>query len=157
MLDSIDKIWDYVIHNLQGSESPDNYELWLKPCKPATIEGDRFFVRVPNRFFVDRLEKKYKPRIEELLAQAQDKKLSVVFISESESKQDNTQTLNPEASTLHTESQTRHRIQHNQARAQFNPKYTFSNFVVGPSNRFAQAAAEAVAREPGRQISLEDR
>jgi chromosomal replication initiator protein len=150
MLDSIDKIWDYVINNLQGSESPDNYELWLKPCKPATIEGDRFFIRVPNRFFVDRLEKKYKPRIEELLAQAQDKKLNVVFISESESKQDNTQTLNPDVSALHTEPQIRHRTQHGQAHTRFNPKYTFSNFVVGPSNRFAQAAAEAVAREPGR-------
>lgn len=33
---------------------------------------------------------------------------------------------------------------------QFNPKYTFESFVVGPSNRFAQAAAEAVAKDPGK-------
>jgi chromosomal replication initiator protein len=33
---------------------------------------------------------------------------------------------------------------------QFNPKYTFDSFVVGPSNRFVQAAAEAVAKDPGR-------
>ncbi|MBI4395808.1 MAG: ATP-binding protein, partial [Elusimicrobia bacterium] len=33
---------------------------------------------------------------------------------------------------------------------QFNPKYTFDTFVVGPSNRFAQAAGEAVAKDPGR-------
>ncbi|MBL0058915.1 MAG: chromosomal replication initiator protein DnaA [Elusimicrobia bacterium] len=33
---------------------------------------------------------------------------------------------------------------------QFNPKYTFESFVVGPSNRFAQAAGMAVAKDPGK-------
>ena len=31
-----------------------------------------------------------------------------------------------------------------------NPQYTFDNFIVGPSNRLAQAAAMAVARSPGK-------
>ncbi len=31
-----------------------------------------------------------------------------------------------------------------------NPKYTFDNFVIGASNRFAQAAAMAVAEQPGK-------
>ncbi|MBQ1421950.1 MAG: chromosomal replication initiator protein DnaA, partial [Firmicutes bacterium] len=30
-----------------------------------------------------------------------------------------------------------------------NPKYTFENFIVGPSNSFAYAAAHAVAESPG--------
>ena len=32
----------------------------------------------------------------------------------------------------------------------FNPSFTFDRFVVGPSNQFATAAAEAVADRPGR-------
>lgn len=30
-----------------------------------------------------------------------------------------------------------------------NPKYTFDNFILGDCNRFAYAAAKAVAEEPG--------
>ena len=31
-----------------------------------------------------------------------------------------------------------------------NPRYTFANFVIGESNRFAQTAAVAVAEQPGK-------
>ena len=31
----------------------------------------------------------------------------------------------------------------------FNPQFTFDNFVVGPSNRFAHGAAIAVSKNPG--------
>ncbi|MHC5012098.1 MAG: chromosomal replication initiator protein DnaA, partial [Planctomycetota bacterium] len=33
------------------------------------------------------------------------------------------------------------------------PKYSFENFVVGPSNRFAHAAAMAIAEQPGGQYN----
>ena len=32
---------------------------------------------------------------------------------------------------------------------EFNPQFTFDNFVVGPSNRFAHSAAFAVSKTPG--------
>ncbi|MCA1832635.1 MAG: chromosomal replication initiator protein DnaA [Actinomycetota bacterium] len=34
-----------------------------------------------------------------------------------------------------------------------NPKYTFESFVIGPSNRFAHAAAQAVAEQPARSYN----
>ena len=38
---------------------------------------------------------------------------------------------------------------HKASSMDFNPQFTFENFVVGPSNRFAHSAAIAVSRTPG--------
>src|SRR5439155_27255723 len=37
--------------------------------------------------------------------------------------------------------------------SELNPRYTFASFVVGDSNRFAAATAEAVAKKPGTQYN----
>ena len=34
-----------------------------------------------------------------------------------------------------------------------NPKYTFDNFVIGPNNQYACAAAESVSNAPGTQVN----
>ena len=39
------------------------------------------------------------------------------------------------------------------ANFRFDPKYTFDNFIVGPSNQFAAAAAQAVAETPGAKFN----
>ena len=36
----------------------------------------------------------------------------------------------------------------------FNPQFTFDNFVVGPSNRFAHSASIAVSKNPGDRKSV---
>lgn len=41
----------------------------------------------------------------------------------------------------------------NSSSFRFDPKYTFDNFIVGPSNQFACAAAQAVAENPGKKIN----
>jgi chromosomal replication initiator protein len=46
-----------------------------------------------------------------------------------------------------------HRASHAAVRAVLNPKHTFENFVVGPSNELARAAAYAAAGGPGRRFN----
>jgi chromosomal replication initiator protein len=145
MLKSMDKLWTQALETIRKDINEESFSLWFKPLKPLSYEKDTFLIQVPNKFFSDWLKQHYLEKMESLLTALVDvdKKIIVRFsisnapppqISVLANDQTKETKLNPPVFIGNS----------------FNPKYTFSSFVVGPSNRFAQAAAEAVAKSPGR-------
>ncbi len=135
------EIWKEIINRIKPSLSEQSYELWIEPVKPLSFEKNNLILQIPNRFFSQWIKDHFQNQIEQLLYELthQNYKLSFVFSQPLPSES----FYKPIAKPYEEPSQV-------EISCEFNPKYTFENFVVGPSNRFASATAEAVAKEPGR-------
>lgn len=129
-------IWSTVLQSLKKKVSSQAYNDWLKPTYEVSHDEKLLRVKVPNDRFREHLEKQYNPMIQEILKETEWKALSVEFVTEG-----------PTQLTLAQVEETRPAPT---SKSRLNPRYTFENFVAGPFNQFAQAAAIAVAANPSR-------
>ncbi len=145
----MDKVWQQVLELIKRDISPASYESWFAPAtvsKPATItrvekRGDTVYICVSDEWAKDTLEQIYQEQICSALLQITGEELQVVFINLSN---ETLPEINP-----------RQRRQNPvfTGAPVFNPRYTFDSFVIGSSNRFAHAAARAVAESPARSYN----
>jgi chromosomal replication initiator protein len=137
-----EQIWQSVLDYVKQNVSDSDYAVWIKPITPLSITEDFLEVEVPNKFFEYWLRENYQPLIEKALLQALGKERNLVFkLRRSPLPQNRRLQLSPAGES------------HNLGRLTFNKKYTFENFVVGPSNQFANAACLAVANLPGKNYN----
>ncbi len=146
-----DELWESVLADLKPELKDETFDLWLKPLKAARFEGGVFALRVPNRFFSDWIKAHYQTRIEEVLSKNTDGGVRLAF----DIQADDSAVIEPLPMRPAIESRPTtpiSTVKGSLFTEDFKPdsKYAFDTFIVGPSNRFAEAAAEAVAREPGR-------
>ena len=150
---SVIEIWSKTLETLERELNAHVCERWLKPIQPIEIKEDKFYLGVPDEFFKNWVMDHYGSMIQlalkEILGGAE---LDLVIL-------ETIKTETPEVSSSPTSAPTpNHNIVpassstgllQNQE-GSLNPKYTFSAFVVGPSNRFAHAASMAVADSPAK-------
>ena len=154
-------VWELLLNRFKESTSETVYNTILKPIVPLTMNNTTFIVGVNNYFIQKWLEDNYTDIIEELLFSLTDKKLELKIenLGSSKSKQE-TEILSEKslpqvptstsANTDRTDFITpKQQIPQEIFTTNLNPKYTFDNFVIGNSNRFAYAAAKAVSEKPG--------
>ncbi len=138
--ESAKEIWEAVLGELQLQLSKHNYETWLKDTSGLSYENGRFEVGVPSPFKMEWLEKRLGSTIQKTLISIVGDKVEVEFrIDGAESHGKPGSKSKPTALTAQKKSGTNG----------FNHKYTFETFIVGNSNRLANAAAQAVSEKPG--------
>jgi chromosomal replication initiator protein len=148
-------LWRSVLGELEVSVTRGHYLTWLKPTYIVSNEAGRVVVGVPNIFNKQWLENKYHGQIKEALAKLDDQIHTVEYrvVGKAEGTPAAAVTkpsggraagrvpeLNPAQTSLPAAPA---------ARTNLNPRYVFDTFVVGSSNDFAHAAAQAVAKSPG--------
>ncbi|MFC1678838.1 chromosomal replication initiator protein DnaA [Elusimicrobiota bacterium] len=137
------KIWTDTLDQLRPEIGDDNLELWLKPVTALGVEDHQFRIEVPNKFFSEWIKDHYQQRIESCLKVLTGQEMALEYRVIKDLKH-----VLPQADPIEDA-----RPQSEFSLSELNPRYTFGTFVVGASNRFAHATAEAVAKKPGRQYN----
>lgn len=134
-------LWTHCLETIRAETENQSYQTWFEPTRAVGVTDDSVEIEVPNRFFADWLEEHYLVLIERAILEHAGAQLRVVFqIAHSRPDQyEPVSTRRVAAPPLTVAAADE---------CQLNPRYTFSSFIVGASNRFAQAASMAVAEAP---------
>lgn len=137
-VDSCIPIWDILKAKLKESVTPNTFNIWFQPIENGQVEGESFVLTVPTRFYADWITDYYAETLERESSALAQRPLKLRFHIEEKTENGNGAV-----------SAARRPVPASKAVHALNPKYTFSNFVVGSGNQLAHAAALAVADLPG--------
>jgi len=139
------------------SLSPANYETWLRDTALVDVDEQRFRIAVPNGFAKDWLETRYRSLISQTLARIVGYSVQVEFVvsSSASAAPEASDGVEPLTAPAAGPAPSQHvrveptRVGGEGGATYLNPRYTFSNFIVGSANRLAHAASLSVAERPG--------
>jgi len=138
-------LWQSALDALERKFSKPIFEMWIKPLRLVSLSGDELRLAVQNNFARDWVENRLKGQIAEVLAEifGTGVQLQFTVLAETaEVAQSSTASLAAPAAPIRPQGDFRP--------GNLNSRYTFEEFVIGNSNRFAHAAAQAVAAAPAR-------
>jgi chromosomal replication initiator protein len=146
-------IWTKACDQIMQIINKSQYEAWFATLRPLGLERDTLLLGVDNDFKQTWIEENYRDVIASALQVASGGDAVpfrfVVSLEEAGGMDDD---ATPPASTLSRSAAPAKRRPRTQPAlaANLNPHFTFEEYVIGPSNSFAHAAATAVAQAPGR-------
>ena len=137
----LDDIWKNSLSRIEERVGNNAIDLWFRPIKLSQLKEQQVTLDIPNKFFKDWIEDNYPDLLSETLAGVLGYPVTIRYRI--------VEKVDPDVRKK--DMRLENRRQKLASRGIYlNPKYTFDNFVIGPSNQFAQAAARAVAEAPGR-------
>ena len=136
------ELWNAALASLERRYSKPIFEMWLKPIRPIAMSDVEIVLSVQSSFARDWVENRLKGDISDVLTELLGATIALRFVVTEE----------PTAAQSDLPAAAPARIFQNEdiRHGNLNPRYTFEEFVVGNSNRFAHAASQAVAEAPAR-------
>ena len=149
------EIWIKFTEKFKESSSEKVYDVYIKPIIPLEVTDTYYKVAVKNVFFKKMIEDNHAAVIEGILSGIMNKKISLIIetMEETPPKAEipSVKPIEGGAKPLFSDENTEANDQ--EEKSNLNPKYVFENFVIGNSNRFAHAAAQAVANDPAHKYN----
>ena len=135
------KIWQQAQDYLKNKLGETVFETWILPLKPKLKNENSLILEAPDTFFKEWVQEHYKELIQEAIKKYARQNFEVDFEIDTAgmpaASETSSLTPNIKPSGLYSG-------------LQLNSRYTFENFVVGPSNRHAHAYSLAVAESPAK-------
>ncbi|MBW8010323.1 MAG: chromosomal replication initiator protein DnaA [Chloroflexi bacterium] len=133
--------WQAVLGQLQMEMPKASFDTWVRDTEFIAFEDGSFIIGVQNTYARDWLDSRLTSTVSRLLTGMMNRTIEVSF---SVWREGDGKVIPEEFS----ESETDQILTKNLPNSSLNPRYNFENFVVGASNRLAQAASMAVAEKP---------
>lgn len=121
-----EQMWNRVVESFRTQIQTVSFNAWIKPMKLYAVTSDEVIVTFKDMAAQAMVLSRYQTRVETVVRTVFGMRYSLKMLDEKDVQRQ--QQLNSET--------------------MLNPKYTFENFVIGPSNNFAYAASLAVAEQP---------
>ncbi len=142
-MDQLNLFWSKALDIIENEIASIPFETWFRDITPYSIEENILYLQVKTTFAKEIIEKKYWNLLVTTLATITQEMIQKTYEIILISKED--KIMKPIIKDKNLPS--------NQTPKNLNPKYIFSTFVVGNSNRMAHAAALAVAESPAQNYN----
>lgn len=118
--------WDKAIKLIEDNLIPISFNTWIKPLKLYSVTPESIIIIADNFLTLNHVKQRYYTDLYNMIKISFGRSYELEFYTQEE--------ISRQQSSIQ--------------RTTLNPKYSFENFVVGPSNSFAYAASLAVAEQP---------
>lgn len=125
-MNSLTDIWSHLMETLAAQITSTSYSAWFHDASPVAITDNRLYFKTSSEFKRNLIQQRFLDVLKDSLFDLFSSEFEVIVMTPDEDLSD------MEGFTIQTED------------------YTFENFIVGPSNKFAHAAAVAVSEKPGK-------
>ena len=131
MTSQIETIWQSAFEKIGEKISEQALNIWISKVKPISFDGQTFVLQVPTSFYRDVVLKQFNDKIVSSLSEIMGFEVDIEVISEEDDKT------------------VKEKIKEPIFRPNDSEFFTFDNFMVGESNKYAYNICRAVAENPG--------
>lgn len=148
------ELWRAALGEIELQISKANYKTWLQNTSVVERKDGLVTIAVPNSFTKEWLENKYHKFILGSLRNIESEIKEVKYqIRPNQSKEEFKKEKQQEDDKIIASRQLDFQEFSVNSETNLNPRYAFDNFIVGPSNELAHAAALAVTKSPGNKYN----
>lgn len=142
---NFDSIWSNFLSEIKDELSSLAYKTWFEETKLLKIDNSKAYIIVPMPIHKKHLTENYTQLITDKINNITGINCELIFLLAEEVEQ--------ETNSSHEFSSSGVDEQIEPIQSNLKSRYTFDNFVVGNSNKFAHAAALSVAENPGQMYN----
>jgi chromosomal replication initiator protein len=148
-------VWEHGATALRSQLAANTWGLWFQGVRAVGLVDGILTLAVPSSLAADRIRSSYSGMLNDTLRDVTGQDLEVELTVETETRSDEPPVPAPPAGAGPTPEDlgVPDDKMSRTASGGLNPRYTFDQFVIGASNRFAHAAALSVAEAPARSYN----